>query len=91
MLQARKPPVVGHFDLIRLLSDSPNDGFHHTPGVWSRILRNLDFVASYGGLLEINTSALRKGMKEPYPCVEICMVSLGYAHKLAEYGTLTML
>lgn len=75
MLQALKPPVVGHFDLIRLLSDDPDGSFRHIPRVWSRVLRNLEFVASYGGLLELNSAALRKGMKEPYPKAEICKVS----------------
>jgi histidinol-phosphatase (PHP family) len=76
MLQALKPPVVGHFDLIRLHSKDPNGSFQHWSGVWSRITRNLQFVADYNGLLELNSSALRKGMTEPYPKVEICEVSL---------------
>jgi len=74
MLQATKPPVVGHFDLIRLKSDHPNDSFQRMPGVWTRILRNLDFIVSYGGIIEINTASLRKGMEEPYPTGEICQV-----------------
>jgi histidinol-phosphatase (PHP family) len=82
MLQALKPPVIGHFDLIRLLSDSPDGSFKHMTGVWSRVQRNLDFIVSCGGLLEINSSAVRKGMKEPYPNMEICKVSLVYAHSL---------
>jgi histidinol-phosphatase (PHP family) len=74
MLQAIKPPVVGHFDLIRLLSDTPNDTLQRWATVWQRILRNLKLVASYGGALELNTSALRKGLAEPYPKVEVCQV-----------------
>jgi len=74
MLQQLKPLVVGHFDLIRLKSDDMERSFKTWPGVWSRILRNLDFVAGYGGLLEINGAALRKGMSEPYPKAEICKV-----------------
>jgi histidinol-phosphatase (PHP family) len=76
MLQALKPPIVGHFDLIRLYSDDPERDFRQWSGVWSRIVRNLRFVASYGGLLELNSSALRKGMNEPYPQIEICRVCL---------------
>lgn len=76
MLQALKPPVVGHFDLIRLFSKDPNGSFQGWDGVWSRITRNLQFVADYKGLLELNSSALRKGMAEPYPKVEICKVSV---------------
>lgn len=74
MLQALKPPVVGHFDLIRLKSDEPDGRFKLWLFVWEKILRNLKFVAEYGGVLELNSSSLRKGMKEAYPQVEICKV-----------------
>ncbi|KAL1856818.1 FK506 binding protein proline rotamase rapamycin-binding protein [Paecilomyces lecythidis] len=76
MLQRLKPPVVGHFDLIRLKSDDPERSFTQWSGVWKKILRNLDFIAEYGGLLELNSAALRKGMSEPYPKAEICKVRL---------------
>ncbi|KAJ5175350.1 uncharacterized protein N7482_001227 [Penicillium canariense] len=72
MLQALRPLVVGHFDLIRLKSDDPERGLRAWGGVWERVQRNLDFVVSYGGLLEVNGAALRKGMSEPYPSAEIC-------------------
>ena len=74
MLQATKPPVVGHFDLIRLKSDGPERSFQMWQDVWERIQRNLKFVVSYGGLLEINFAGLRKGMSEPYPKDEIAQV-----------------
>lgn len=74
MLKALKPPVVGHFDLIRLLSDQPDEGFKGLSGVWERIQRNLEYVTSYGGILELNSSALRKGLAQPYPCLPICQV-----------------
>ncbi|RMD41680.1 hypothetical protein DV735_g3458, partial [Chaetothyriales sp. CBS 134920] len=76
MLQATRPPVVGHFDLIRLKSANPDGSFKSMTGVWGRVIRNLKFVASYGGILEINTAALRKGMREPYPNHEICQAGL---------------
>ena len=75
MLTELKPPVVGHFDLIRLKSDNPNGSFQPFMGVWGKIQRNLSFIASYGGLLELNSASLRKGMDEPYPKLEICEVS----------------
>jgi histidinol-phosphatase (PHP family) len=78
MLQAIQPPVVGHFDLIRLLSDEREKGFKRWGGVWKRIQRNLEYVVSYGGVLELNSSALRKGMSEPYPCLEICEVCYAF-------------
>lgn len=74
MLRALRPPFVGHFDLARLKSDTPNIDWRSMPDVWTKILRNLDFVVSYGGILEINTSALRKGLEDPYPKSEICKV-----------------
>jgi histidinol-phosphatase (PHP family) len=74
MLQALRPPVVGHFDLIRLLSDHRDADFKGMIGVWNRIERNLEYIASYGGRLELNSSGLRKGLAEPYPCLAICQV-----------------
>lgn len=74
MLQTLKPPVVGHFDLIRLFSDDPDRSFKPMKDVWQKILRNLEFIAGYGGLVELNSAAIRKGMSEPYPKVEICEV-----------------
>ena len=74
MLQAIKPPVVGHFDLIRLNSEDPERSLQAWQDVWERIARNLSFIVAYGGLLEVNFASLRKGMKEPYPTDEIATV-----------------
>lgn len=76
LLREMKPPVIGHFDLVRLKSDLPNKDLAGFSGVWDRILRNLDVAASYGGILEINMASLRKGLKEPYPQATICKVCL---------------
>jgi histidinol-phosphatase (PHP family) len=86
MLRAWKPPVVGHFDLIRLKSDDPERSFRQWDGVWQRILRNLDCIAEYGGLVEVNSAALRKGMSEPYPNVEICKVRLARRRRHGTQG-----
>jgi histidinol-phosphatase (PHP family) len=82
MLTTLEPKVVGHFDLIRLLSEDPGrdlrtawaadaDADAEAPGpegtVWDKVVRNLRVVKSYGGWLECNSSALRKGLAEPYP------------------------
>ncbi|KAI9869929.1 MAG: histidinolphosphatase, partial [Pleopsidium flavum] len=72
LLKALKPPIVGHFDLIRLKSRDPEGSFENRPAVWRAINRNLEFIAGYGGLLELNSASLRKGMSEPYPKAEIC-------------------
>jgi len=74
MLQKLRPPVVGHFDLIRLKSDDPERSLTAWPAVWEKVERNLRFIADYGGVLELNSSSLRKGMSEAYPQVEICQV-----------------
>lgn len=73
MLTALEPRVVGHFDLIRLLSTEPGRELRGWEGgrVWEKVRRNLAVVAGYGGLLECNTSALRKGLEEPYPSREV--------------------
>lgn len=81
MLQALKPPVVGHFDLIRLKSDSPDTSFTAWPNVWNKVVRNLRFIATYGGVLELNSSSLRKGMREAYPQVDICKVCLSIGNR----------
>lgn len=77
MLEALRPRVVGHFDLIRLMSEDPGRDLRATWAaevaggdggtVWDRVVRNLKVVQSYGGWVECNSSALRKGLAEPYP------------------------
>jgi histidinol-phosphatase (PHP family) len=75
MLKAINPPIVGHFDLIRLLSDCRDSEMDSHPTLWQRVRRNLEHIASYGGILEINTAGWRKGLREPYPGATICKVS----------------
>lgn len=73
MLKALKPQVVGHFDLIRLWSDDKDVDLKEMGGeVWRKVVRNLELVKEQGGLLEVNSAALRKGMREPYPGKAIC-------------------
>lgn len=78
MLLALKPPIIGHFDLIRLKSDDPNADFLQWPGVLRKVSRNLDLIAEYGGVMELNSAGLRKGMREPYPTKAVCKVSSAY-------------
>ncbi|KAF8850054.1 histidinol phosphate phosphatase H [Acephala macrosclerotiorum] len=82
MLNALKPRVVGHFDLIRLLAEDPNGEMKEWKGVWERVERNLKLVVEQGGLLEVNSAGLRKGLKEPYPGRRICEVFLKMGGKL---------
>lgn len=84
MLQTLRPPVVGHFDLIRLKSEGIRQANLKTYSrVWRKVLRNLLFIAEYGGMLEINASALRKGLPAPYPSKAVCKVGFGVAGTVA--------
>jgi histidinol-phosphatase (PHP family) len=65
-------------------------------GVWERVVRNLRVIVEQGGLVEINTGALRKGLQEPYPTRSICeeflrmggMLTLSDdSHGIAHVGT----
>ncbi|KAL7910279.1 polymerase/histidinol phosphatase-like protein [Trichoderma velutinum] len=67
MLQALKPRIIGHFDLIRLMSEEPGRDVRQWSGVWQKIRRNLEYAAEIGAWLECNSAALRKGLDEPYP------------------------
>lgn len=75
MLTALSPRVVGHFDLIRLMSEDPGRDLRTVwaaeasggETVWDKVVRNLRVIQSYGGWVECNSSALRKGLAEPYP------------------------
>lgn len=59
MLQALKPEVVGHFDLIRMYV--PDRAF--SPAVLEKCRRNLAFIVSYGGLVEVNARGFKKGLR----------------------------
>jgi histidinol-phosphatase (PHP family) len=96
MLNALKPRVIGHLDLIRLLSDEPNRDLREMKGVWQKVVRNLKVIIEQGGLVEVNTSGLRKGLKEPYPTRGVCEEFLGMggmltlsddSHGIAHVGT----
>ncbi|KAK5780778.1 hypothetical protein RI543_001901 [Arxiozyma heterogenica] len=52
---------------------------NHWDEVKDVVVRNLKFISSYGGLLEINTSALRKNLAEPYPGKDICALAKEYS------------
>lgn len=49
------------------------------PEVKTAIIDNLRLIESYGGLLEINTSGLRKKLKDPYPDRDIIELAKTYA------------
>lgn len=77
MVNELKPAVVGHFDLIRLFSrEKERELKSYGEGVWGRVEMCLRAIQSYGGLLEVNSAAVRKGWATPYPGPEVAEVSL---------------
>jgi histidinol-phosphatase (PHP family) len=96
MLNTLRPKVVGHLDLIRLWSDEPNRDLRGMKGVWEKVVRNLKVIVGQGGLMEVNISALRKGLEEPYPTRSVCeeFLEMGGlltlsddSHGIAQVGT----
>lgn len=65
MLQAIKPAVVGHFDLIRIFDADYADRLTQ-PEIMARMARNLDFIGAHDLILDYNQRALLKGATEPY-------------------------
>ncbi|KAJ3125811.1 histidinolphosphatase [Nowakowskiella sp. JEL0407] len=70
MLKILKPEVVGHFDLIRIFNPTHNI----SAKVWERIKRNTAFIVEYGGLVELNSRAYKKGLPDAYPFRDIVKV-----------------
>jgi len=60
-----KPEVVAHFDLMKKLA--PSEESVTTPKARTAALDALDQVRQHRLILDINTSALRRGFATPYP------------------------
>ena len=66
------PVVLGHMDVIRLLSRDSLDQ-KNTESVWTRIKRNIKAAKDSDIIVEVNSRALKKGLFSPYPSKEILM------------------
>lgn len=69
MLQDLQPAVVGHIDLIRIFDPD----YAHTltqPAVWTRIERNLAFIARQGLIMDFNLRGFDKAT-EQYPSMPV--------------------
>ena len=65
LIDAVRPDVVGHFDLVRLFdADYPQRWLE--PAIRERALRNLQRIAELDLVLDFNVRALAKGQPEPY-------------------------
>eukprot|EP00160_Parvularia_atlantis_P022301 Unigene99_Nuclearia_a/m.317 Unigene99_Nuclearia_a/g.317 ORF Unigene99_Nuclearia_a/g.317 Unigene99_Nuclearia_a/m.317 type:complete len:304 (-) Unigene99_Nuclearia_a:145-1056(-) len=63
MLEALRPPVIGHFDLIKMYVPAQA----YAPDVLARIRRNVRVAVAYGALFELNSRAFKKGIPSAYP------------------------
>jgi len=67
LLKTLRPPVVGHFDLIRIFDPDYRERIRQ-PAIWERICRNLRLMQRERMILDFNARALSKGAEEPYVC-----------------------
>ncbi len=73
MIEALRPDVVGHFDLIKLnaMRYGAQAGYDaallQSPAVCAAALTALEAVRDHNCILDLNTAGWRKGLAEPYP------------------------
>jgi len=69
MIEALRPHVVGHLDLIKknLRSAGLTPDVLETPRIRQAIENTLDAAREYNVILDLNTAGWRKGLGEPYP------------------------
>ena len=70
MITELRPPVVGHFDLIRIYDPDYKQHINLTQ-VRDRVQRNLELIRRLNLILDVNARALTKGADEPYPTLSI--------------------
>lgn len=64
MVEALKPEVVGHLDLIR--KNAPSNESVDTPAIRKAADETLEVIREAGAVLDINTAGYRKGIGSPY-------------------------
>lgn len=65
MVQALKPEVVGHLDLVR--KNGQFFGPVETPTIKRMVEQVLETVREHDAILDLNTAGWRKGLDTPYP------------------------
>jgi histidinol-phosphatase (PHP family) len=65
MVEALRPEVVGHFDLIRL--NAGPEARLDTPPIRQAAVEALEAVRDANAILDLNTAGYRKGLGTPYP------------------------
>ena len=66
MIQAVRPFVVGHFDLVRI-HDPEYAARVRKPEIAAKIDRNLDLIRDLNLVMDLNLRPLARGEAEPYP------------------------
>ncbi|MDT8379155.1 MAG: histidinol-phosphatase [Desulfotignum sp.] len=66
MIQAVRPFVVGHFDLVRIHDPDYAARVMH-PDIARKIDRNLDLIKDLNLVMDLNLRPLARGEAEPYP------------------------
>lgn len=79
MVARLHPPVIGHFDLIRLFA--PEIDIKKSRA-WPHIVRTINLAVRNNCLFEVNCSGLRKGLPEPYPAHVILQEIIAQGGKL---------
>ncbi|BBO80638.1 putative histidinol-phosphatase [Desulfosarcina ovata subsp. sediminis] len=65
MIQALRPEVVGHLDIIRIFDPDYRSRLVK-PAIWEKIMRNLELIKKLDLILDFNLRPLTKGADEPY-------------------------
>ena len=65
MVDALRPDVVGHLDLIR--RNASPDAVLDTPAIREAADRALNVIRKHDAILDLNTAGYRKGLGSPYP------------------------
>jgi len=65
MVEALKPEVIGHLDLVRKMA--PSDESVATPAIQKAAGSALEVIRDHGSILDLNTGAYDKGLDSPYP------------------------
>ena len=94
MIDAVRPFVVGHFDLVRIHDPQYRDRVMQ-PEIAAKIDRNLDLIKNLSLAMDLNLRPLAKGEAEPYPTKsilkkirsrQIAMVPGDDSHGVAQAG-----
>jgi histidinol-phosphatase (PHP family) len=94
MIQAVRPFVVGHFDLVRI-HDPDYTKRVLQPEIAQKIDRNLDLIKDLNLVMDLNLRPLARGEAEPYPTRsilekihsrQIAMVPGDDSHGIAQAG-----